>query len=447
MISTAHAFLMQNGPAKAAEIARALGVSQPTVSRMIASGRDSIVRAGGSKNSLYAAARAIRQLPSEALPVFRIDESGHAYRVGQLQGVYPEGYLVQFEKPIWPYEKKGKTYFQSLPYSIHDMRPQGYMGRAFARQYAELLGVSDNPERWSDDQVLVVLCLMGHDLPGDMVVGEMAYRKLDIVEHILIAEPAIPEHYFELAEQAASLGVAGSSAGGEFPKFTAVREHAGRTEHVIVKFSGKGDSPAEQRWADLLRCEARATAALEAMDVAAAHNRAFTHRGRTFLESVRFDRVGLRGRRGMCSLGGVDAELVGLGDPEWDRFADKLLAMRLIDRSTASRMRRIWYFGQLIHNTDMHAGNLSFTPLVSGKLGLCPVYDMLPMRFAPLRGGEVPEIQQTRVYKPLPGFEEDYAAASNAARLFWSEAAADRMISPAFRKIAAALLAEIPDRQ
>lgn len=447
MASMALEFLMRTGPSKAADIARALGVSQPTVSRMIASARGRVVRIGGSKNSLYAAARQIRQLADEEMPVFRIDESGQASIVGQLRGVYPEGYLVRFAETRWPFEQPGKVYFQSLPYSIHDMRPQGYMGRAFARHYSELLGVADNPARWSDDQILVVLCLMGQDLPGDMLVGETAYRKFEVQEHSAILEAAVPERYSELAEQAAALGVAGSSAGGEFPKFTAVREHAGVAEHVIVKFSGGGNSPAEQRWADLLRCEAHASAAVETMGVPAARNRAFAYRGRTFMETVRFDRVGLRGRRGMCSLGGVDAELVGLGDPEWDRFADKLLSLRLIDRTTAGWMRRIWYFGQLIHNTDMHAGNLSFTPRGSGKLGLCPVYDMLPMRFAPLRGGEVPETMPTRVYKPLPGFEEDYAAARDAARMFWSEVTGDDTISPAFRKTAQKLLAEMTERQ
>jgi hypothetical protein len=47
----------------------------------------------------------------------------------------------------------------------------------------------------------------------------------------------------------------------------------------------------------------------------------------------------------------------------------------------------LWAFGQLIGNTDMHNGNLSFMSEENCPLELSPVYDMLPMTFAPTSGG------------------------------------------------------------
>lgn len=435
--------LSRLGPSKASDIAKALQVSQPTVSRMIMAARGGVVRAGGSKNTMYAASRQIRQLPDEAVTVFRISEDGQASVLGKLRGVRPEGYLASFSREIWPLEYKGKSYFYSIPYSIHDARPQGFMGRAFARRHGDTLGINKNPEKWTDDQILVAMVMLGDDLPGDMIVGEQAYRRFEEREHEVIGEGSLLERYFALAEDEAGIGAAGSSAAGEFPKFTAVRDLAGQAEHVIVKFSGKGGSPAERRWGDLLRCESHAADVAEVMDVPAAKNRAMQHSGRTFMETTRFDRVGLSGRRGVCSLGSLDAELIGMGDPDWDRFAERLLEMRLIDSSAVGTIKRIWFFGKLIANSDMHSGNLSFSPRDNGKLGICPMYDMLPMRYAPLRGGEVPEIELPRLYRPLPGNEEDYEQARHAAEEFWVRVSQDPFISDGFRNIACQHLAQL----
>lgn len=431
------ASLRRLGPSAAGAIAKDLGVSQPTVSRLVSANAGRIARVGGSKNTVYGAARRIRQLQESSIPVFGVDEAGNASLFGNLCGVHPQGFLWSAADSPWPLEQRGKLYFHSIPYFIHDPRPQGFMGRNFARIHADTLGVPDNPERWSDDDVIVAMAILGDDLSGNLIVGEASYRRFAARQPEIIAEPEIGDAYLGLAQRAVSTGEAGSSAAGEFPKFTATRTRNGVAGHVIVKFSGSGDSPAEQRWADLLRCEAHAAAVVAGhLGMEAAPSMAFAHGGRIFMESVRFDRVGLRGRRAMCSLAALDAELVGMGDPHWDKFADKLLAMRLVSRETAEAMRTIWTFGKLIGNSDMHAGNLSFRPADGGRLELCPIYDMLPMRYAPLRGGEVPEIDDLHRYVPMPGNESAFEAAGYAAREFWGRVSLDQAISPGFREIA-----------
>lgn len=437
------------GPAKAEDIARDLGVSQPTVSRMLNASALMIARVGGSKNTLYGYRRQIRQIGELPIPIYIVDEHGNAAPFGVMHGVMPEGYLVDTKKNPWPLEHATKRHFYSIPYFIQDMRPQGFMGRSFARAHAEALGVSDKPERWTDDQIMVVLAMHGEDLPGNLLVGDISYRRW--VSHAtslrngvgIINEEDIGQHYVEMAEKSMSDGAAGSSAGGEFPKFTAVRTLAGVSQHVIVKFSGRGSSPAEQRWSDLLRCESHAAGAVTEMGVDAASSRAFRHGGRTFMESVRFDRIDLIGRKPVCSLASLDAELTGMGDPDWDAFAGRLHEIRLLNAEDVSAIKRAWYFGKLIANSDMHAGNLAFAPGTQGQLSLCPIYDMLPMRYAPHRGGEVPEATVFDAYHPLPGNEGDFRSALAAATLFWDRVSNDLEIHEGFRDIASGHLARL----
>ncbi|PPC84870.1 MAG: DNA-binding protein [Methylotenera sp.] len=434
------ATLMRLGPSSSEAIGRQLNVSQPTISRMLSVSANQVIRIGGSKNTIYAVPRKIRQLKDAIIPVFKVDELGVVTRFGELISVYPEGFLWEANQENWPAETPKKRYFNSLPYFIHNSSPQGFMGRNFARINCDALGVPEDLNRWSDDDALVAMAILGEDVPGNLILGETSYRRFTEQNHDIIKESELADSYLALAKMALSNGVAGSSAGGEFPKFTAIRENQNYPEgvaHVIVKFSGTGDTAHEQRWADLLRCEAYASEItnthLNAMSAASA---VITHGGRTFMESTRFDRVGMGGRRSMCSLSSLDAELVGSGDMNWEKLAEQLFKLKLIDENTAQTIRRVFYFGKLIGNSDMHNGNLSFGLSESGKLVLSPIYDMLPMRYAPQRGVELPELIQDSLYKPMPGYEDDYVLALKAALAFWVRVSLDSDVSSDFRDIA-----------
>lgn len=429
--------LMRLGPSKANDIANSFGVSQPTFSRMVSASNRGIVRMGGGKNTHYAASRKVRQLTDDWIPVFRIGEDGQANNVCALRAVHPHGFLMTGNASGWPSAKKGQVYFDSIPYFIQDSKPQGFMGRNFARGYAGVLGVPEDPARWSDDDVMVVMSLLGSDFPGDLIVGEPSWSIFSASHPEAIKPDDIQSAYARLAEEAMAHGYPGSSAAGEFPKFTAVRTHGGEAAHVLVKFSGAGNSPAEIRWADLLRCEAHASDVVrDNLRIDSPCSSAFSFGGRTFMESVRFDRVGLSGRRPSCSFASVDAEFLGMGDPHWDKASEKMLELRLIDRDTAPAMRKLWYFGKLIANSDMHAGNLSFAPNGKGGFKLCPVYDMLPMRYAPARGGEIPVVAEEPVFIPPPGYKSEYREALVAAHEFWGRISSDSEVSQGFREIA-----------
>lgn len=67
----------------------------------------------------------------------------------------------------------------------------------------------------------------------------------------------------------------------------------------------------------------------------------------------------------------------------------KLAAARHITPGAAHAATRLWAFGTLIGNTDMHSGNLSFITDQGRPYALA--YDMTPMAFAPRSGGSLPD--------------------------------------------------------
>lgn len=205
---------------------------------------------------------------------------------------------------------------------------------------------------------------------------------------------------------------------------------------MLVKFSGADDSPTVRRWADLLVCEHLALAGAGTLPgVTSAYSRILSHAGRTFLEVERFDRHGPFGRSPLVSLETVNAALLGLDTDDWTRLADGLVVAGLLNTDDAGRVRHLWWYGRLIASTDMHLGNLSFQPS-AGRLRLAPTYDdMLPMRHAPLAGGELPPPAWTPPL-PLPRERETWLAAAQAATGFWARVAADPRISAGFCDLA-----------
>lgn len=67
-------------------------------------------------------------------------------------------------------------WFDRLPYPMDDMRPQGFLDRHFARRHTHVLQVDPDPALWSEDDVLHALSVLGHDMPGNYIIGEATYR-------------------------------------------------------------------------------------------------------------------------------------------------------------------------------------------------------------------------------------------------------------------------------
>ena len=424
------ALRQHGGVASSAELQKALGTSQPSMSRALAplvqSGQ--VQKVGAARSQRYVLPRHVERVGRE-VPIMRVDAMGQVSPFARM--------VLLAGGDVWVDEADGVSQRHSgLPWFLHDMRPQGFMGRTFAQNHPELQLGSD-PSRWSDDDMLRALVLYGDDLPGNLIVGDAAFQRFhSLAERASTA--ASFEDYPHLAERAMQGSLGGSSAGGEQPKFCTLT--AGRA--VLVKFSPPGDSPQEQRLRDLLVCEHLAIQTLLNAGIPAAKTQIFTGAGRVFLESERFDRMSTDhaiGRIGMVSLSVYDAEYVGQ-EENWAATASRMAARGLLSAKDAAHLTFLEAYGLLIANTDRHYGNISLL-LQGTKNGgdwvLSPTYDMLPMRYAPVGGELVARDFATRLLQPTAATLPEWPRAKALARKFWQAAAQDTRISTEFRAIAA----------
>lgn len=102
------------------------------------------------------------------------------------------------------------------------------------------------------------------------------------------------------------------------------------------------------------------------------------------------------------------------------------------------RVRVVFAFGGLIANTDRHFGNLAFFDTYDGHFGLAPIYDMLPMPFAP----EHDQIFARVFSPPVPTSDtlHAWARARALAEDYWRQLAGDARISAEFRNICSTCL-------
>jgi hypothetical protein len=409
--------------ARASELTSQLGVSQPTLSRLLATAGDRVCRMGRARATRYARTRSIPSLGSR-VPVHQVDAEGRIRPFGML-------HLLDNGHQWLEGEQGAGRRFEGLPPFAADMSPQGYIGRSFMHRHPEL-GLPSSLAHWSDDHRLVALARRGEDCTGHFILGEESLTRF-------LAEVPQAVHRGDYPERAhlSLMGQPGSSAGGEQPKFAVYSE--GR--HVLVKFAGKQEGAASRRWMELLACERFALEAVRAAGIPSASSSLLEAEQFRFLEVERFDRIGQRGRRALVSLGAIDDEYFGYRDT-WTSAARRLLDAKFIDSEDARRMRWLDTFGQLIGNTDQHFGNLSFFMEETEafvkevvKLRLAPVYDMLPMVFAP-KGTLVVESR----FEPRPPTAHNLDVWHHAARCalaYWNQLVDASELSDEFRALCA----------
>jgi serine/threonine protein kinase HipA of HipAB toxin-antitoxin module len=309
------------------------------------------------------------------------------------------------------------------------------------RRYPEL----NLPQRvvdWTDDHYLRYLTQRGADSVSDLILGDEAFNRY-LAE--LRRPAAIPgeergTRYPQLAAETMEGGLPGSSAHGEHPKFAMQLREGDVRRSVIVKFSSMLASAVGRRWGDLLIAEHHAHELLSGAGLPACRSRIFEFADRIFLEVDRFDRDGREGRVGVVSLWAIDTARYGQLDT-WIDSATRLQRDGLIDAATLEQVRFAAIFGALIANTDRHFGNLAFYDRYDGQFQLAPIYDMLPMLFAPDHDQIL-----ARVFEPpdpLSDTVRAYGRARELAERYWRSLTQDARISAEFRAICAACLATL----
>ena len=421
---------LSDGPLSARQLAENIGLSQPTLSRALNELGDEVVRIGAARSIQYALRDTVRGLPD--IPVYRVGAAGRIRQLGMLMPVRPEGFVLR--------QEDGATrHSDSLPWWLFDMRPQGYLGRAFACRHALELGLPERLTDWSDTHVLRSLLAHGHDVVGNLLLGDIARNRfLSAPIPNPVAEGQKTTEYARLAQAAAQGDIPGTSAGGEQPKFVTYAMTAEEPRHVLVKFSEREEGPVSERWRDLLLAEHLALDTLHDAGIPAARSRILDHDGQRFLEIERFDRIGELGRRALISLAALEAEFVGLGTWGWPNMTHRLAAEGHIRQEAAEGADLLWAFGTLIGNSDMHSGNLSFLSEHGRPYDLAPAYDMTPMSFAPRSGGGLPDtIREAEIHASVAN--ATWRRAEELARDYFARIMSETGFSHRFRPCTTAL--------
>jgi HipA-like C-terminal domain len=434
------------GMSTANELASALKVSQPSISRAIAEldQANRILRLGNTRGARYGLRHSVADIGS-SWPLYRIGEDSSVTQLATLHALAANGFFVEPRATIAQdnlchrianLDKRAST---GLPYYLQDQRPNGFLGRTVPRQYPEL-HLPQRVNDWSDEHFLRYFTRHGSNAVSNLVLGEAALNEwLATRKAQIVVKPHQREHHYaQMAETAMMGGLPGSSAHGEQPKFAACIQADTGSQQVLVKFSPPRHSVVGQRWSDLLIAEHLAHRLLNESyaehRLLGCESEIMITDERTFLEVHRFDRQGEFGRIGVTSLFSIDAELYGRLD-NWIAAAVRLFADQHIDAFTLRSMRLATAFGSLIGNTDQHFGNLAFFDDYSGPFQLAPIYDMLPMFFAPEH-----DQLMTRAFQ-APHATADTLEVWNEARSlavrYWNAVENDARISQAFRVTAA----------
>lgn len=423
-------YLTSAGPSSAKTLCAQLHMSQPSLSRLVTSNTGVILRIERGPSTRYACHR-MGAWGDPRIPLFIIDEHGNHTKVAIIHPIAPQGIYIESTTDFLQ-----SALYPNLPYLFEDLRPAGFLGRLVPGLHPDL----DFPKditHWTDNDCLVYLTRCGWDLIGSYLLGERSYNlfleqsanRLDCVK---ISERS--RRYPTIAELVLDTGIPGSSAAGEQPKFLAIRTSANTRCPVLVKFSPPIADALSQRIVDLLVCEHIAHRSVAAHGQPAPASSLVRGDARLFLEVERFDRTRSGGRRGVISLHALDLQFVGQ-HRSWSETAASLRHQNILDENTYQAIMWFEVFGKLIGNTDRHHGNISLWCHGETIIGLAPIYDMLPMLYAPQQHQLV-----ERAFAPKPPTQAEHFVWRNALAAaidFWMQVQKHPDISIAFKKISA----------
>jgi HipA-like C-terminal domain len=404
--------LARGEPMTAAQLCAATGKSQPSISLALQALGDQVCKMGAARSTRYALRKDILGLAHKQ-PIYWETPSGDADLKGMLDFLHGQRVCVK-----WVHGSEFLSAPNALPWFLTPLRPQGFLGRQLARVRSDFPA---DPDDWTIEQVLYIAVDHIRESIGAVSVGEQTGRLVEEVSQELAARL---RQYDERALSVGQTLPSGSSAGGEQPKFTAELPNLPDWQHLVVKFSPPHGTPFGTRWGVMLLLEALALDVLQSCGIAVAKATAFRSEKRTYLESVRFDRVGIEGKHHVVAIAALHDEFTPGTKQHWVHTAQGLHAKKLITKDELHTIATIHAFGHYIGNTDMHFGNLSFfvDDVIKPKIRLAPVYDMLPMMWRP---DPYTGLTDSPVRpQPMPaGFAAEQVQAREWAIEFWEQAA------------------------
>lgn len=137
--------LLLQGPRSAPELRQRLAISQATFSRLVAR-EDRVIRFGKARATRYALLRPYRGI--ERIPVWRVDDAGKAHKFADIRLCWPQGSCLVTGAD------GDERWFDGLPWYLTDLRPQGFLGRAWGRKLAAQLNLTEDIRLWQEEDVL-----------------------------------------------------------------------------------------------------------------------------------------------------------------------------------------------------------------------------------------------------------------------------------------------------
>jgi HipA-like C-terminal domain len=412
--------LAQAPSMSSAALQAATGMSQASVSMALGQLGAAVHKLGAARSTRYALTQPILGLPAQQA-LHWCDPLANSTLFGQLTLLHSGDVHVRGPSGgQWLAQR-------ALPWFLSSLRPQGFLGRQYTHLRPDFPA---DPDLWSVPQVLYIAANHITDPPAAFVLGSMSPTS-STAPAIPANDPAaLAARYDQLAARSGQNLPAGSSAGGEQPKFV-TRTAGSAPGHVIVKFSPPRGTPFGERWHSLLHLEHLANEVLRENGVAAAHTRIVQSPQRTYLQSERFDRVGTGGKRHVVAASAVHEAFVTSPRLQWTDTCEALVKHKLLSASDAHTIALSYWFGKFIGNTDMHFGNLSFfvDDVVNPVFTPTPVYDMLPMMWRPdIHQGNLDPSPLREPVIPA-GFAAEAALARTWAIEYWQKASTNTELS------------------
>lgn len=415
------AMLSQAPSLSALDLQRATGKSQASISLALTRLGGTVFKLGAARSTRYARTQAILGLDARQFVSLTGPHPD--------EGLFGDLHFLQGDQLHVRGPRKCTWLCQNtLPWWLSTLRPQGFLGRQYARLRPDF---PVDPDEWSLAQTLYIAANHFHDPPGAFCIGsQTASPSTDV------ALARRGDAFDDLADTSALGLPAGSSAGGEQPKFVCRVQGSA----VVVKFSPPRGTPFGERWHELLQLEHLANTVLREHGVPCAQTELVGTRHRTYLQSFRFDRIGENGKRHVVAAAPVHEAFVKAPRRHWVTTAEALVAQKLLSAEHLRSIASIYLFGQFIGNTDMHFGNLSFfvDDVTRPAFVPTPVYDMLPMVWRPgVHGGEL-ELTPIHPQRQPAGFESQAQQARAWAIEFWQRSAQLTGLGDALREASAA---------
>ncbi len=466
LINSLLGLLPQSPALSAAQLQAATGKSQPSISLALQALGSRVCKLGAARSTRYALTQPILGLPAQQSLYWTGDNGAvqafgtlsflhngdvHVRSAAQLPHSLPTAPQRSGQPPTPVGEWLGN---KALPWFLAGLRPQGFLGRQYTALRPDF---PPDPDAWTTEQVLYIAANHATDPPGALELG--ARRSTPAGDHLSSVDPLLPTHYDALATQTGTRLPAGSSAGGEQPKFVvrllsnvqststealqegAPAQPAATTQHLhaIVKYTPPRGTPFGERWHDLLHLEHLANEVLRGYGIACAQTRVLESAQRSYLESQRFDRVGAAGKRHVVAASAVHDAFVKAPRQHWVATCEALVALKLLPVEDLRQVALVYLFGHYIGNTDMHFGNLSFfvADVHRPQFRITPVYDMLPMQWRPSIHTGTLDAQPIRPQHLPAGYAVEAVLARDWAIAYWQRAAQLGSISAKLRALCA----------